>query len=334
MKEKTFKRAKSIVGIVLFIASAYLTNLTFSSFAKFPSVTFFAWIVVAAIVALLQVLSILQVKTNMRYATNWVRKSIIPIVTYALCTTVTFSGSLIFSTSTVSKTIKETEIILANNSSKIIQLENDITRMESENEVYQKQIDEYVSNFYVKLSQEVKKYKDENLAKINEARIEIEKLRLEDIEKASSSNRESITTDTFQAIADLIPFVDLKGSQLLFFILFILSCTIDFGLFTTLEPLSKGSMQLNTLEVRKEFVRYIDALFASNGERLNPDTKIEELTKIPLNQCKKYRKLLQEQMYDGKPMIVSGKGATKANFSKDDTIKLMTYFMKAQRGEE
>lgn len=331
MTESIFKKAKGLVGAVLFFMCAYLTNLTFVSFAKGSTTLSVVWMIIAASIALLQFLAILQVKTNKRYKPNWIRKSFVPITTYVLCTLLTSAGSLIFSSSTIAKVVQETDLVKHLNNEAIETLEKEISILEKENEVYSKQITEYLEGFYVKLSKEVMSYKDENTKKIEEKRVEISRLRQEDFERINN-NKETISSDTFESIASIIPLMKGKGQQIQYFIIFILSLTLEFGLFTTLEPMKKGTTTLSSLDARKELIKYIENLFTK--DKILTDLEVSELTKIPIKQCQTFRKLLLEQMYDGKPILYKEKGEMKASFSKDDTIKLMTYYMKTQREED
>ena len=65
-----------------------------------------------------------------------------------------------------------------------------------------------------------------------------------------------------------------------------------------------------------------------------PDKKIEEMTKIPFKNCLRYKQFLQENVYNGKQLIVSGKGGTRSDFSKEDLVKIVTFLLNTQKDSE
>jgi hypothetical protein len=328
MKESTYKFIKSKVAILLFFTCAFLTNLTFQSFAKKYSVSWFAWVVVASIVALFQTLFIIDLKTKVRSSSKKT-KLIIPIVGYIFTTCLTFTGSIFFSVSTVESTSNFNTTVASVASSQISSLNSDIARWTQENLNYQIRIDDYLVKNQVALSKTIQAYKDANEKKINDARAQIVILKANDA--ARTQGKETLNEDTFEFVASHIPFLRITGRTFKYLILLVLSFVLEFGLFTTMEPLVRNKINIDVSEMKKEMIKYIDSLMDVNGVRLNSDRKIAEVSGISLKNCLKYKEFLMTQQYNGKALLISGKGGTKANFTKEDMIKLATFFINSQK---
>lgn len=325
MQERTLNSIKSKVGWVLFACVAYLTNLALVPFSKpWPSFEFVAWIVIAGIISFLQVLSIITIKNNSK-SPKWIRRSIVSIITYVLTTIITFSGSIMFSGRSIDARIQHSITITNERENKIRDLEKDIAKWETNNQTYEATIKSYLEKNQVSSTERLEK-----LIKVNEDKIEKARKDIETVKLSATNVKEEgqVSANTFDEAAKMVPFIE-TGEQYKKLIKFILSLLLEFGLFTTLEATSKFT--LDRTETKKELTKYINALFDVTGERLNSDKKIEEITKIPLSKCLKYKQFLQENTYNDKPLIVSGRGGTKANFPKDDMLHIITFLLNTNK---
>ncbi len=309
MSEKTFKQIKTILSWLLFTVSFYLVFLTLTSFAPWGTFQFFGWALLSAIIVILQMVFIVEIKTAWRTGSGWGKKLFL-IFGYSIFTIITLSGSLLFSVSTVETKNKRVVISGQDIQEEIETTKNRIKTLEEENALYFARINDYLMKNQVTLSAPIKKYMDANEVKIQ--------------------GQEIVTNATFEKIASKMPF-NISGIAYQYFMLILISLGIDFGLFVTAEPLGKQRLSIDLTETKKEIAKYIDALFDIDGVRLNSDKKIEEITHIPLKNCIRYKKLLQEQVYNGKPLLVSGKGGTKSNFSKEDVIRIITFVLNTQK---
>ena len=59
------------------------------------------------------------------------------------------------------------------------------------------------------------------------------------------------------------------------------------------------------------------------GIRLNGDTKIEEMTSLTAGECRRFKEFLLKTTYNGKPLIIKGRGGSKSNFQKDALINIV-----------
>lgn len=330
MKERNFNFFKLVQGGLLFTVNLYLVALSFTSFAPYGTLQFWGWLAVAVIVTTLQLSFIMQIKTELKGAKRKGKLAGL-IIGYLLFTIVTFNGSLSFIVTTINA---KTDIVNQSSSFEEFDkksLQDEINNLRTQNEALNKNINEVlIPKNLISSAERVQK-----LIAENQAQIQIAKEKLEKLYNIKESSQEEITTDTFGMIAEKIPLLNIKGIDYQFFIMILISLGIEFGLFVTTDNIRKGAkINFDIAETKKELNKYIEALFDTDGVRLVSDKKIEEATKIPIKNCMKYKQMLQEQIYNGKPLIYSGRGGTKANYGKDDIIKIMTFALNTQKIDE
>lgn len=137
--------------------------------------------------------------------------------------------------------------------------------------------------------------------------------------KEESNNIQSSGKDVFSMIGEDF---SMSGEKTLFFIFVILIFVLEIALFITSEAFP---IRINNIRDEKEMLeKYIDALMEIDGVRLNSDKIISEKTGIAMNECKRYKNMLQDLSWRKKPLIESGRGGSKANFNAT-TIKKIVF---------
>lgn len=114
--------------------------------------------------------------------------------------------------------------------------------------------------------------------------------------------------------------VGLTGKQTMLYMMFALVLLLEIAL-----AITSGSIVSDNIlkENKYEINAYIDELFNVKGRRLKTDDKISEITKIPISNCKRYRDLLLNSHYNNIPLIETGKGGTKGNFTASQIQKIV-----------
>ncbi len=330
MKERTFNSIKSVQAVFLYLVSVFLVSLSFTSIAPIGTLQFWGWLALAFVVSSLQIVFIIKIKTSKKNGTDsW--KSLTGLVFgYLLFTIIMFNGSLSFIVNTIDQKSKQVQTSTLVVNTNIDFLKEEIDSLKKINAQHQKSITEDLLPKNLMTSVErLNKIILENDAKIVELQSQLN-IALE--KAASTTNQDVITTDTFELIAKRIPLLNVSGPDYQFFIMLLISLAIEFGLFISVEAISKnGKLPIDLIETKKELNKYIEALFDTDGVRLISDKRISEITNIPIKNCIRYKQMLQNQMYNNKPLIYSGKGGTKSNFSKEDVIKIMTFALNTQK---
>lgn len=125
------------------------------------------------------------------------------------------------------------------------------------------------------------------------------------------------SVEMFNLLGDSI---GISGRQTMLYMMFALVFLLELAL-----AITSGNIKPDNIfrEHRFEVNAYIDALLDVNGKRLNNDETISNKTGIPINNCKRYRELLLKSHYNNIPLIESGRGGTKANFTPSQIKKII-----------
>lgn len=73
----------------------------------------------------------------------------------------------------------------------------------------------------------------------------------------------------------------------------------------------------------KKVTVYINALMDITGKRLNGDERIEAMTDLSISECKQFKDYLLNTSVNGRSLIASGRGGSKANYSKEAMINIV-----------
>lgn len=120
----------------------------------------------------------------------------------------------------------------------------------------------------------------------------------------------------------------ISGKSVMFYMMLLLVILLEFTIAITSEDIKRTKEKLPQLvDEREDLYRYIEELFNTSSAILNTDNRISEATGLSVKSCKKFRSILSDLTYKGTPLIVSGRDATKANFSKENTIKIVSFFV-------
>lgn len=136
----------------------------------------------------------------------------------------------------------------------------------------------------------------------------------------------SESDDAFSFYADLLRW---SKSLVIIILLIVFFGGIEYTFFL-MAPQEERKLVVS--EKKEELLKYVDALMELEDERvkLKQDKDIAEATNIPLKQCKIYRDILSGRagddsiLWKGKPIIEITRGATKANFNKNETRIIVT----------
>jgi hypothetical protein len=330
MKERTFNSIKSVQAVFLYLVSVFLVSLSFTSIAPMGTPQFWGWLALAFVISSLQIVFIIKIKTSKKSGIDTWKTTLGLVFGYLLFTIIMFNGSLSFIVNTIDQKSKQVKTSTLAVDTNIDFIKEEIDSLKKINAQHQKSINEdLLPKNLITSVERLNKIIQENEVKITELQSQLTVA----LEKVSSTNKqEAITTDTFELIAKRIPLLNVNGSDYQFFIMLLMSLAIEFGLFISVEAISKnGKLSIDLAETKKELNKYIEALFDTDGIRLISDKRISEITNIPLKNCIQYKQMLQNQVYNNKPLIYSGKGGTKSNFSKEDVIKIMTFALNTQK---
>jgi len=137
-------------------------------------------------------------------------------------------------------------------------------------------------------------------------------------EKAEASKTMVVTSiDSFTLMGERI---GMTGEQVMFYLMALLVFVLEVVLVITSGEI-EGKVKIS--ESRTKLTKYIKALMDVNGIRLNSDKKISEITGLSIQECKRFKLLLQEWQYNDTPLLRSGRGGTKANFSQKNLIQIV-----------
>jgi hypothetical protein len=126
--------------------------------------------------------------------------------------------------------------------------------------------------------------------------------------------------DIFRLIGET-PHVNLGAEAVKFLMFLAIVLLLEIVLCLTSGEISNksdvDSMRQNNL------IKYVNALFDTDANRLNSDKKIVEKTGVSLGDCKKYRKFLTSKEFGGTPLITYGRGYSKSDFTKSEIISII-----------
>ncbi|MDA3855054.1 MAG: hypothetical protein PF569_02260 [Candidatus Woesearchaeota archaeon] len=131
---------------------------------------------------------------------------------------------------------------------------------------------------------------------------------------------EIIPVDSFSLMAEKLN-NGWDGSDVMYYLMLLLIFLLELSLVVTSE---EAELEVNITEERKPLSLYVKALMDINGVRLNSDKKISELTGLSHKDCKYYKSLLQEWKYESTHLIHTGRGGSKANFTKKQILQIIS----------
>jgi hypothetical protein len=80
--------------------------------------------------------------------------------------------------------------------------------------------------------------------------------------------------------------------------------------------------------------KYLEAMFDVTGRRLAKDEIIVDKTKLTIEKCKEFRAYLMKLTYKGLPLFTRDSGGTKANFPKEQVIKIAAFYARVSSTPE
>lgn len=118
--------------------------------------------------------------------------------------------------------------------------------------------------------------------------------------------------------------IGLDGRTTMFYMMLMLVILLEISI-----AITAGNIKHNLVlkEDRYNLMAYIDALMdIGEGKiRLNSNKVVSQRTGLPLEECERYKKLLQETTYNGKPMVVTVQGASRAGYPKDKVKRILEF---------
>ena len=135
------------------------------------------------------------------------------------------------------------------------------------------------------------------------------------------------TVDTSNVFVLIGSVVDLDGRTTLYYLMLVMVVALEVCLVITSGHIERALR----VDSSTRIYEYIHSLFDVNGVRLKTDHDIHKETGISLAECFKYRQVLQNVTYKGTPMISQRRGGTKANFAKDNIIKIVKFHYNTQK---
>jgi uncharacterized protein YlxW (UPF0749 family) len=337
MKENHANKIKEVSNTILFIISALLTCFLFSNFSKSGSIVDFiirlVWIALGATLEGVKLYQIMLLKGKIKsFFENKNGKIILSMivtgVSYLGLTLVSVVASLGFCLLTLkgqSEQMGQVQQEFAYEIGRVQELNGEIKRANDAIDTLDAQF-KTRENFSSWVTEE---YETRRKSLTTEKqRYESERDRLNKIieeGRKESIDKESVRAlDVFDLLGEIILKTEYAGDKMAFFILMILIVILELTLFLTsdsidLKHIDKEALQksINKLET------YINSLMDINGIRLNSDQKIEDVTGLTLGECKQFKKMLLNTKWKGKPLVMQGKGGTKANFPRETILAIM-----------
>lgn len=303
MKEVTIHTAKIIANIILFVISMVFTVVLFVQFGSrlYEQIL---WGSLGVAMEFTKIYLFLVCKKHFKE-----KKRILMIgsfVIYFGLAVISAISSLGFAMNTISGQ-SFTAVIANTEKDSIIR---DIKILDREIESKTKQMENLPAD-YITASKRLSE-------QVQESRVKKEELivKLQGYEKKQI---EVVTEDTFTMLGN---FVDISGKQTLLFLLLVMTVLLEISLVITSGDIE---IKLSLKENRAVIHAYIDALFDSDGKRLLTDRKISEKINMPIDECQRFKKILCTAVYKGKPMISTGRGGSKANYSKESIKKIIDF---------
>ncbi len=124
----------------------------------------------------------------------------------------------------------------------------------------------------------------------------------------------------------------ITGFWIMTVLLYALMLLLEVAIFITSGNLVEDEKKNLEDELKKEYVnkgnyvRYAESLFPENGVRLRTSTDIAKDTGLPLEECEEIRSNLLTWEFDKKPIMISRQGGTRANFSKENFIRIVKFY--------
>lgn len=135
-----------------------------------------------------------------------------------------------------------------------------------------------------------------------------------------------VSSDMFFLLGDLINWSE---KQTMFWLMLMLSILLEVCIAVTSGTVVQRKFQSIGKENRSKLISYINYL-VGEGARLNSDQYISKETQIPPHECYRYRKLLNSISFRGKNLIDIRQGGSKANYSKENIIKIVMFHLDNQ----
>ena len=145
--------------------------------------------------------------------------------------------------------------------------------------------------------------------------------KIRDLRKERLNEQIIDTSNVFVLIGSII---NLDGKSTLYYLMLIMVITLEVCLVITCGDIEKKISKIHVYSGNKIF-EYIEALFDVDGKRLKTDFDISNILNIPIEECINFRKTLSGITYKGVPMISQRRGGTKANFTKENIIKIVKF---------
>lgn len=322
MKESTAKWFKRISHISLFVISDLLTIALFIQFSD-ELIYQVLWGVLANALEFLKIYLFLQVKAH--FKEKGFNSKVLAIGTFMIY----FGLAFVSATASINFTLLSIEdqsfsSSQANSSidlyaSDLEEIGDDLERVNSQLASQTKRYNE-TDELYITVRERMSEAIDK-LEEKKDSLIE-ERASLTEKKKEASKDKETVSIDSFSLMGEKI---GLDGKQVMLYLMTLLVFLLEISLAITSGSI-KTAVKVN--ESRSKLNKYIVSLMKVNGIRLNSDKKIAEDTGLSLHDCKRFKSMLLGMTYDGVPLITTGKGGSKANYSQKQILQIVNARLK------
>lgn len=303
MKDKSMNLFKQVANIIFFFISIILSVYLFVHFGK-NLWEKLIWGTTAVGIELFKNYTLIVVKGQLRHK-QW-GSFIAYSIAYLGVTIVSIIASLGFSLLTIQGQSFASSI----DNMSLNNYMNDIASLDLEINAKIKQ-QEMMPEGYATASNRL----SEGISKLREEKANL----LLKINELNNQPVEVAGMDMFSLLGSLM--FKRTGEEVLFILMLIASISIEVCL-----ALTSGDVERKMIIPQDTRIfKYIEALMSTDASRLLPDHKIGPAIDLPIPECRKYRRMLADMQYAGKPLIEMGKGGTKANFTKENIIKIVRF---------
>ena len=306
------KKIRSIGGTVLFVCSAFLTEFLFWNFSNVWYEKL-VWLVVGGIVEICKYFALMYAKYLISQKAPWYQIAGYFIGYFCACA-ISLIGSLAFALHSfqgqdanavaASAVVNTTSVSLSS-------ITNQIAAVTAEKNALPKD--------YLKRQREL----DDTLRNLNAQLTAL-------TTSVTTAEAKPVEVSNYTVFAELGDKINLSGKDVLFRIILFMVVFIEIFMAVLTDAPTEKKTDVKEVKEFKEILNvYLDALFdiAEGKVRLNNDEKIATLTDLTSAEIKKCRQFILSSSYKGVPLIQGGRGAVKASFTKESTLKICNFIL-------
>lgn len=306
------KKIRSVGGTVLFVCSAFLTEFLFWNFSNIWYEKA-VWLVIGAVVEICKYFALMYAKYLISIKAPWYQVAGYFIGYFCACA-ISLIGSLAFALHSFQGQDANASVasaVTSTTTTSLSSITQQIAAATAEKNSLPKD--------WLKRQREL----DDTLRNLNAQLTSL-------TASATTMETRPVEVSNYSVFAELGDKVNLSGKDVLFRIILFMVVFIEiFMAVLTDAPVEKKADVKEVKEFKETLNTYLDALFdiAEGKVRLNNDEKIASLTELTSAEIKKCRQFILSSSYKGVPLIQGGRGAVKASFSKDATLKICNFIL-------